>query len=356
MPAFKSLAAILMVLLWTIPSVLAVEVDDLYVAEVLVPADSENQLYRGARAGLMEVLIRISGTTAVEDNQSLRAALSSAADYYYQYSFDSTEAMVQVEGEEVPARQLRIHFEPSAIAKLLRENGFPVWGSNRPTLMVWIAADDGTGRRLVAESDSSELTEALETQAERRGLPLLYPLLDLEDESNLSTGAVWGFFLGRIVEASRRYDPDSILTGRVMRRPDGSWSAHWSWRIDQQWVSIDNTAPDVDSLVAHVVDRMADDLVSRYAIDSSQARVWMRIDGVDSLSDYASVSRYLSDLMPVVDNQLTEVNDNELLFRLDIEGQSNQLIEIIELDKKMALMNPGAADQQRTLRYRWVGE
>ncbi|MEX2488505.1 MAG: DUF2066 domain-containing protein [Pseudomonadales bacterium] len=356
MPAFKFFAAILMVLLWTIPSVLAVEMDDLYVAEVLVPVDSENQLYRGAREGLMEVLIRVSGTTAVENTQSLRAALANAENYYYQYSFDSTDATVEVEEEEVPARLLRIHFEPSGIAKLLRDNGFPVWGSNRPTLMVWIAADDGIGRRLVAENDSSELSEALERQAQRRGLPLLYPLLDLEDESNLSTGAVWGFFLGRIVEASRRYDPDSILTGRVMRRDDDSWSAHWSWRIDQQWVSIDNTSPDVDSLVAHVVDRMADDLVSRYAIGSSKARVWMRIDGVEGLTDYVRISRYISELMPVVDNQLTEVDGTELLFQLDIEGQSNQLVEIIELDKKMALMNPGAVDQQRTLRYRWVGE
>lgn len=354
MRAFKSDFILALLLLIVSPSVWSIQVEDLYVAEVLVPEKSQNPLPRGAREGLTEVLIRISGTTAVVTSQILRTALANVDDYYYQYSFDSTDKTLKVDGEEVPARLLRIHFEPSAVARLLRRGGFPVWGSNRPTTLLWIALDDGTGRRLVAESDPGELIPALQRQARRRGLPLLYPLLDLEDDANISPAAVWGFFLDRVVEASRRYNPDSILTGRVQRRDDGTWSAHWSWHIENRWKNIDDTAPDVDTLAAHIIDRLADDLVDRYAIGSSRGFVWLQVENVDSLEDYAGASQYLSQLMPILDSQVTEVKGDEVLFRLDTEGESSQLVEIIELDKKMVLMNPTAVDQESILRFRWI--
>lgn len=354
MSVFKPGFILALLLLTVSPPLWAVQVQDLYVAEVLVPENSENQLARGSREGLMEVLIRVSGTTAVESSQSMRRALSNVNDYYYQYSFDSTDKMLEVDSEETPARLLRVHYEPSAVARLLRRGGFPVWGSNRPTTMLWVALDDGSGRRILSESDPSDLTAALKKQAKRRGLPLLFPLLDLEDESNLSPAAVWGFFLGRIVEASRRYNPDSILTGRISRLDDGTWSAHWSWQIDNRWMNIDDTAYDADALAAHIVDRLADDLVSRYAIGSSRGTVWLRVEDVSDLEDYASVSRYLAELMPVLDSQVTEVNDDEVLFRLETEGESSQLVEIIELDKKMVLMNPTAGNREGMLRFRWI--
>ncbi len=332
----------------------AVPVEDLYVAEILLPGDTRNALQRGARQGLIQVLVRVSGTTAVEDSDVVSAALGNAANYYYQYSFDSTDRTIEVDGEEVPARLLRIHFEAGAVARLLHSGGFRVWGSNRPGILVWIAVNEGEGRRLISESEDSELVDSLNRQAKRRGLPVLYPLLDLEDEANLSPTAVWGFFPGRITEASRRYSPDSILTGRVMRRSDGRWSAHWSYFIGERWVRADSIAPDVDTLVEEIMDRLADDLVSRYAIDSSRGNVLIRVDAVDSLRDYAALNDYLETLQPVLDSQVVEVDGSEVLYRLNTEGQHRQLVEIIELDEKMVLMNPGAVDQSRPLHYRWL--
>lgn len=347
-------------------SAVAVPVEDLYVAEVLVPRASQTQLASGAREGLLEVLVRVSGTTEVSDSPVIRQALSRPQNYYYQYSFESPDEPVQSGDapEEEPddddreaestARILRIYFEPSAIARLLREGGFNVWGSNRPSILLWVAVSDGQGRRLLGETDDSELVQSFNRQARRRGLPLMYPLLDLEDEANLSPAAVWGFFLGRVADASQRYNPDSILTGRVSKIGDDRWSAHWSYFIEERWISVDSTASSIDALVEQVIDRLADNLVSRYAIGSSRGFVWMRVESVDGLEEYAAVSGYLENLLPVLDSQVVEVSGNEVLYRLSTEGQSRQLVEIIELDKKMVLMNPSAVDRDAVLKYRWL--
>jgi len=329
-------------------------VKDLYEAEVLVRDSSHGELIRGAREGLMRVLVRVSGTTAVRDDPGMRRALGNVDQYYYQYSYDSTDRTMETDDAEVPAKILRIGFEPSAIARLLRSGGFSVWGSNRPTILLWIAVKDGTGRHLISESEDSELVQSLNRQAKRRGLPLLYPLLDLEDEANLSTAAVWGFFLDKVASASQRYNPDSILTARVMGRSDGRWSAHWSYRIAGKWMNVDNMDDDVEGLVQEVVDRIADDLVARYAIGSGRSYVWMRVEGVDSLERYATVGSYLEQLLPVLDTQVQEVHGNEVLYRLNTEGESRQLVDLIQLDKKMVLLNPAAVDQNKPLHYRWV--
>ena len=60
----------------------AVPVEDLYVADVLVPDDSALQLRTGARAGLLQVLVRVSGRVDVENSSLVRNALRNPAAYY----------------------------------------------------------------------------------------------------------------------------------------------------------------------------------------------------------------------------------------------------------------------------------
>ncbi|MFT7383279.1 MAG: hypothetical protein ACI90G_000855, partial [Urechidicola sp.] len=51
-----------------------------------------------------------------------------------------------------------------------------------------------------------------------------------------------------------------------------------------------------------------------------------------------------------------EVSGDEILFRLTTQGQSQQLIEIIQLDEKMQLINRRSANDgsDSHLYYRWL--
>lgn len=328
----------------------ALTIEDLYVGKVFVTGQNEAQVQSGARVGLLQVLVRVSGTNEVQQSSVITNALRNPALYYVQYGFEASDQKFQVGSEVVPARILSIHFQPSAIANLLRDAGFPVWGSNRPSILLWLAISDEDGRRLMSDSDSSEILSALKLVAQQRGLPLLFPLLDLEDQ--LSTAEVWGSFLDRIDAASGRYKPDTILSGRIQKSDAGQWAANWSYRIDHQWFNYQNVATGADELVVAVVDLLADSLATRYAVDSSRSVVEIQVEQIDSLADYANLSRYLQSLSPVLDSTVTAIRDNAVKFRLNTEGQTQQLIEIIELDEKMMLIN--TANQQTTLNYRWL--
>ena len=330
----------------------SVAVENLYMAEVPVLGEDERQLARGAQTGLLQVLVRVSGTREVEDSPLIASSLRKPEVYYYQYSYESTDKTFQIGDEVVPARLLRIHFEPSAVAKLLRRAGFPVWGSNRPGVLLWIAVSDADGRRILSENEENEITKTLQDQARLRGLPLLFPLLDLEDSASLSTAEVWGAFLGRIADASSRYKPESILTGRIQKDSVGRWSARWSYQIDQNWLVADSMSFRADELIRSIVDRLANELADRYAIDSSRSQVTIRIESINDLEDYASVSNYLESLGPVLNSFIVRVKGSEVEFKLNTEGQNEQLIEIIQLDEKMLLLN--ADENMDVLHYRWM--
>lgn len=336
------------------PILNAVPVDDLYTAEVLVSSQDALQLERGARAGLLQVLVRISGSEQIESNPLVVESLQHPEAYYYQYSYESTDRSFQVGDELVPAHILRLEFEPSSIAQLVKQAGFPVWGSNRPSVLLWVAERDGAGRRILTEQLLGDVTIALNTQARRRGLPLLYPLLDLEDTSQLSVAEVWGAFTGRIEAASERYSPDAVVTGRVQHDKE-QWSGSWAWNIDGKWISFSNVAFTANDLVAEVIDGLANALAARYAIDSSRGNLMVRVEAVASLEDYAAVTRYLESLAPVLNSSVLEVKGTEILFRLSTEGRSQQLMEIIQLDQKMVLINQGRDESDRELlHYQWL--
>ncbi|MCY4532357.1 MAG: DUF2066 domain-containing protein [Gammaproteobacteria bacterium] len=330
----------------------ALPVEDLYVAEVLVTDRSQSWLNRGARSGLQQVLLRVSGTPGVISDNLVADALKDPSSYYNQYGYETTDRTLLIDGEPINTLILKVHFDPSAVARLLRSAGFPVWGSNRPGVLLWIAVSDDQGRRILGESDEGEFVQQLKNQAKLRGLPLLFPLLDLEDTAIISTAEIWGTFHDRVDDASVRYNPDCIIMGRIQVDDLDRWSAYWSYRIDTTWLMAENVSSSSEEITRIMVDRLADALARRYALDSSRDVVTMRVEAIDDLEDYAGLSEYLESLTPVLDTVVMETRGNEVEFRLSIEGQRRQLVETIELDKKLSLIRTGDSDSM--LYYRWL--
>lgn len=329
-----------------------VVVDDLYVAEVLVADESPRQLKNGARAGLLQVLVRVSGSLKVEESSLIRNSLRNPAAYYYQYSYETTDQTLLLGESEVNAKILSLHFEPSAIARLLRDANLPIWGSNRPSVLLWVAVNEGQSRRILGEADSSDVLKALVDQARQRGLPVTFPILDIEDASQVSAAEVWGAFLERIDSASGRYNPDSVLTARIQSEPGDRWSGRWSYRSADAWESIESAGYSVDELVRNMVNQLADELAIKFALGSSSTRIRLKIENVADVSRYATVSRYLEELTPVVSSSIVALDGDIAEFELETEGEYLQLIEIIELDERLLLLSKD--ERNETLRYRWT--
>ncbi len=361
--AAKSSLTVLVLLLGVAHKLEAVTLENLYQAEVLSTSQSDAQRRIDASEGLSQVLQRVSGRSDILQNPIIVAALQTPEQYYSEFSYAQVEAAKEAsaaepqaradgQGPQAPRQLMRIRFAPSLIAKILRAADLPVWGSNRPSVLSWMAIDDASGRQVLGDANPSLFSKTLNDAAQARGVPLLLPLWDLEDNRGVSSSEIWGRFLGRIETASKRYSPDKILVFRAASEFSNQWRGDWSLGEGGQWRSGTVYGEDQAQLATSLVAALASVLSEQYAVASTRSEVRLTVEGITEIQDYAEVSRYLEGLTQIMSVQPVRVLTDIVEFKLRSEGEVQQIIDVIALDQKLSLlrMDEGAA----TLWYRWV--
>jgi hypothetical protein len=154
--------------------------------------------------------------------------------------------------------------------------------------------------------------------AERRGLPVVLPLLDTIDLQNVSFSDIWGGFDEALLGASERYEADSILVGRI--RPASSQRNRWSFYFggeERSW----NGEPEL------VISLVGDLLAEEFAIsgDAQLEMVDLEISGVDSVGAFAAVQNLLSEMALIESFSLVEVEGDEIRYRVEALGGVDRL-------------------------------
>ena len=90
-------------------------------------------------------------------------------------------------------------------------------------------------------------------------------MLDLQDDSRISVTDVWGGFSEPILEASKRYQANVILTGKFIRILPTLWESEWSVYFDKQVVNWVNQSDVADIVLEEGIDELVDRLVSYYS-------------------------------------------------------------------------------------------
>ena len=361
--AAKSSLTLLVLLLVVAQKLDAVTLENLYQAEVLSESQSDAQRRIDASEGLSQVLMRVSGRSGILQNPVIVAALKTPEQYYSEFSYARVEAVNDAAAAlpqpgldplpaETPRQVMRIRFAPSLIAKILREADLPVWGSNRPSVLSWMAIDDESGRQVLGEANPSLFAKTLNQAARARGVPLLLPLWDLEDSRGVSSSEIWGRFLGRIEAASKRYSPDKILVFRAESEFSNQWRGDWSLGEGGQWRSGTVYGESQAQLATDLVGVLASVLSEQYAVTSTRSEVRLTVEGITEIQDYAEVSRYLEGLTQVMSVQPVRILTDMVEFKLRSEGEVQQIIDVIALDRKLSLLR--LDDSSSTLWYRWA--
>ena len=338
---FRSLPFLLALLVFLLPYpevARAVQVAGLYQAEVPVAGQSAEQRNQAIRAAFAQVLVKVSGRPGIAARKELAAALGNAARYVQQYSYldappPGSGAAQGKAGEWEPPRLLQVSFDGRAVDSLLRGLNLPVWGPNRPSILVWIASQKGGKRRLLALEEDEPVRNALAQAAAERGLPLLFPLMDLEDRGRLQVADLWGGFEANIREASRRYNPDLILTGRLSRVSRTLWRGEWTLYQRDQMVSWSNEAKSDAGLAAAAVRHVADLLASRFVPAAAGDATWLRlrVEGVDDLARYVALRNLLESQGTIRQVALDSVAPEAVVYRLQAQGSLQSLEQELEL-------------------------
>ncbi len=312
----------------------AVALPALYEAEVEVPDQQTGSRTKGMSKAMAAVLLKVSGSSGVDENATLATAMQQPARYVQQYSYRSEE------NEETQERHLflQVRFDPRRIDELLRQAGVDVWGSARPSTLIWLGVEDGGKRVLVGANDRGLVRQIIEDEAARRALPVKLPQLDRTDLDKVRPADVWGEFLETIKGASQRYAPHAILVGRVYPVSGSAWESRWSLEYRGELIRWQSRSGEVTPLIAEAIDRVTDHMVSHFAqsVFSGSGEVAMRIEGVRNLRDYRRVINYLRSTRGVKQVVAESMAPTTMRVRIVAEGGIDSVLQTIAVGKTLA--------------------
>ena len=271
------------------------------------------------RQALRQVLVKVTGLRRLADTARLEPLVENAQGLVQQYQLRTVAVR---RGEEtVQEPRLWARFDEAAVDRLVREAGLPAWGRTRPSVLVWVAAESDGTLRMAGSEGTEGIAEILRHGAASRGVPLVLPLLDLEDQALAGPPELWVEAEERIRAASERYQPGGILIGRIDRGV--LWEARWSLLLPgaaQRW----KTAGDVFELVVDEgVQEAIDALSARYvstASETERSAIVVSVSGVHDFMGYARAMRYLESLSEVESIDVLAVVSGRLRLRLKLRS------------------------------------
>lgn len=331
---------------------------DLYQVEALVPNQSAQARSQAAAEALAQVLVRATGDAHIEEDERLAVELERAQSYVLQFGYGRTDqTLINDEGEEMPAVLVRFQFSEPAVEKLLKRLQLPVWPANRPSLLVWLVQDQWPdGRVLVTDA---QILAGIKAEAMRRGLPVQFPLWDLQDQMALTVDQLWAFDAQAIRAASVRYPSELIVVGRFSKTSSGQYRGVWQWLDGEQQGFADAQADAINAWAAPMVDQLADTLAARYAIQpglDNTGQLLMTVVGVDGFSRYREVLNYLEALEALASVRVARVEGANLFLSLTPESDLAHLQRALALDRKLLpepTLAPVDGSVNNPLMYRW---
>ncbi len=368
--------------------ILAKEVEGLFEISVAVDDRSNSKRKRATREALTEIMIRISGQSAAASNSVVASRLKKSSAYIQRYLYRE-ELIIDAEGNAGEQLMLDLFFDEISLRNLLRDSSLPRWGSNRPQVLVWLAIGDqqqrflmGTdgeallssmlsrqstqGQETTTESEEShiDLRQILSDKAAERGLPILIPLMDLEDEISIDVADVWGRFVQPIRQASLRYNGDAILAAQLMQSGD-TWQTRWLLLHKGRTLSWELESDSIEGALTAGIDTTTDQLAEQYAVleDSLQRNeLLILVSNIQQVEDYAHLIDYLKNLTSISDVNVAKVSGSAIQLRVSLIGEQEAMLQLISLNNKllkesMPLFDAaGVVTQLPSLFFRWNTE
>ncbi|MBQ4832197.1 DUF2066 domain-containing protein [Pseudoalteromonas sp. MMG010] len=332
--------------------VYSVEVSDLYQDTLQVDDKSRDARLTASREALLNVLVKVSGDENVADSQIARTKTKNISDYMLKFEYDEKR-----NGE----LNLVVKFEQTKINQLIKELQLPLWGVQRPLVAIWLAIEDNYQRELVTQESYPQLEQLIYDVADKRGLPVVIPLLDLQDRAIVGIPEVWGNFSSPIEQASKRYRAERSVTARMYLEPQSTnWVLDWRFTNDEQFDS-NRLSGDQHQVVMQMVEDIVYLLRQEYAIDpnsyNEQSKAILTLKNTANFADIELAKRRLSALSVITEVKIISKTLESVQFSLRHTGSLQNLKKALGLDTHFVeYVDPQAfyhVVSKDSLEYQW---
>jgi hypothetical protein len=323
--AGKVIAMLCLLLVFFTP---ARAVTDLFETEVAVTDQTPAVRAAAFRTALSRIIVRVAGDQSALSGEPARKLLEDPARLVQQYRYFTETA------SSPAVLKLWARFDGDAIRRSLQQEGMAYWGGERPDTLVWLAVEDRGRRYIVSADGDSDVHRQVELAARKRGVPILFPLMDLEDQSQVRFSDLWGGFFDKVLAASKRYNPPAVLIGRLNRSPSGGWSSRWHLDVVGRANEWSDSHRQLQELAQQGIEDVADILATRFAVTGSGNTgdtINITVNGIETLDAYARISRYLASLSSVSRVEVGELVPGSVQYSLQASGGLQNLTRTVAI-------------------------
>ncbi|MFY0664367.1 MAG: DUF2066 domain-containing protein [Natronospirillum sp.] len=312
------------------------------------------------RDALSEVLVRVSGdASAANAEGAVQAALENPSDLLVRFGFGASDIMLpDAIGNLQPTYNLDMVFDEQRVRSALVDSGLQVWAPTRPSVMIYLAAPNSAGNiDLLNESGQVDGVAAAREQARRRGIPLQWPLLDLQDLSLLTADDVWAGYEQPMALVAERYNADSLLGGYVGMQPDsGQWVGRWHFIFAGEKRTATFFGDTQQAVIEQGIGLATDTLAGKYAVDHRQSTRPLEISvlNVTNVQTHGAVRQYLRDVNGIAEVQMLGIDGDVARYRLSARASEQQLLDILALEAKLQpIADIGFGEASNVMNFVW---
>ncbi|MGH8271196.1 MAG: DUF2066 domain-containing protein [Gammaproteobacteria bacterium] len=329
---------------------------EVYAAATPVPDQSADARSQAFARDLAAVFVKVSGNLQVTQVAGLAATLAQADKLVLEYRYRQASAGGGLE--------LWAHFDQKAVNAALAAAGQPVWGGNRPTVIVWLLTPAG----IVGDDPANPVAAALHKAAAERGVPLILPLLDLADQQQVSAFDIRSFFLSALKTASQRYGTQTMLVGSVTAAADRSFTSQWQLTLGQTTTPFASTGASPQAAAAAGVEQAATLLAQEFAYLPTSAAagdLLLKVDGIANFETEVAVRRIVAGVQGVKNLRLARIAGARVAWRVSYAGTAEDFARRLALAGGLtrlamspavpaSVMAPAAATRLPELDFRYT--
>lgn len=310
----------------------AVVVEDLFTVELPVADQTTSLRLESFSQAFKQVIVKVSGSDDALRSPAFERPIERSARYVKQFRYIN---LSQPDDEEFDAGRLylRIDFDQQLIESLLREHNFPVWGRERPSSLLVISYDVNENIKLVSEDVTPDLIEALDQAASNHAVPVLFPLMDLEDIAMVKIRDIVSREYENIKTMAQRYTPDALLVGQIVGRSGKGWHGDWEVRFADQIFKWRHEAPSKIAVIDQVIKHLARILALEYALEDHrrvEQSLLLSVSALEGIDRLISVQKYLKSLNVVESVRVAMINSDVVTYRLKLRNDPEDLQRLIE--------------------------
>lgn len=234
----KQLIVLAMMSVFLLPTsaVRAVEVTGLYEIELIANSQSAADREMAIRQALFGVLNRVLVAEDISKVPAVQQVLNGAQHYVRQFQYSLIAADEYAEGD---ARLMRVEFDQDQLLEVMRKSQVGIWSEIRPQTLIWLVVDKDGNRQFFNPDAMPDIDSAIALAAKLKGLPVIFPMLDLEEQQRISVSEVLGADSRNLLAASARYEVPAVMAGRIVQKQQ-CWQGEWAFYFDnkiKQWSS-----------------------------------------------------------------------------------------------------------------------